>query len=282
MTRTPQDAYCRRLLRGHYENFWVSSPLVPRLLRADLARVYAYCRTVDDLGDESQDREDARARLLLWREDVRRLWAGGTPAHPVLMALRLTVQAHVLPEEPFLDLIDANLQDQEVTSYAGWGPLLDYCRRSAAPVGRIVLHLFGMARPELLAASDDVCIGLQLANFAQDVAVDRRKGRVYLPQSEIDERGLRGAVEATCRRARGMLRSGQALEASARGGLRVQLALYRTGGEAVLDAIAAAGYRTDEVRPTVSMATKIGLLGAALRRGALGGKSGDEQYVHTA
>ncbi|MBO0744177.1 MAG: squalene/phytoene synthase family protein [Candidatus Dormibacteraeota bacterium] len=279
---TPEDAYCRRLLRGHYENFWVAGPLVPRALRPDLARVYAYCRTVDDLGDESQDREDARQRLLLWQTDVRRLWAGGTPAHPVLVALRATVLAHDLPPEPFLDLVDANLQDQEVTSYAGWGQLVDYCRRSAAPVGRIVLHLFGMAQPELLGASDDVCIGLQLANFAQDVAVDRDKGRVYLPQSEIDERGLRGAVEATCRQARGMLHSGHVLEAASRGGLRVQLALYRTGGEAVLDAIQEVGYRTDEVRPTVSMATKVRLLGGALRRRSARGKDADEQYVHTA
>jgi squalene synthase HpnC len=282
MSMTPQDAYCRRLLRGHYENFWVSGPLVPRSLRADLARVYAYCRTVDDLGDESQGPEDARQRLLIWQEDVRRLWAGGTPAHPVLIALRSTVAAHALPAEPFLDLIDANLQDQVVTSYAGWGPLLDYCRRSAAPVGRIVLHVFGMARPQLLEASDDVCIGLQLANFAQDVAVDREKGRVYLPQSEIEEHGLRAAVEVTCARARALLRSGQALEAAARGGLRVQLALYRTGGEAVLDAITAAGYRTDEVRPVVSMATKVRLLGAATRRRPRRGKNADEQYVHTA
>jgi squalene synthase HpnC len=282
MPMTPQDVYCRRLLRGHYENFWVSGPLVPRSLRADLARVYAYCRTVDDLGDESQGPEDARQRLLIWQEDVLRLWAGASPAHPVLIALRSTVAAHALPAEPFLDLIDANLQDQEVTSYAGWGPLLDYCRRSAAPVGRIVLQLFGMARPQLLGASDDVCIGLQLANFAQDVAVDREKGRVYLPQSEIDEHGLRAAVEVTCGRARELLRSGQALEAAARGGLRVQLALYRTGGEAVLDAIAAAGYRTDQVRPVVSMATKVRLLGAAVRRRPRRGKNADEQYVHTA
>jgi phytoene/squalene synthetase len=192
------------------------------------------------------------------------------------------VAAHDLPAEPFLDLIEANLQDQEVRSYPAWSPLLDYCRRSAAPVGRIVLHLFGLARPELLQASDDVCIGLQLANFAQDVTVDRGKGRVYLPQSEIDERGLRGAVEATCVRARDMLRSGHALEAAARGGLRVQLSLYRTGGEAVLDAIREVEYRTDEVRPTVSMATKVRLLGGALRGRHSQRKEADEQYVHTA
>ncbi len=105
---------------------------------------------------------------------------------------------------------------------------------------------------------------------------------MYLPQAEIDERGLRGAIEATCRRARELLCSGHRLETAARGGLRVQLALYRAGGEAVLDAIEQAGYRTDQVRPTVSMTTKVRLLGGALRRGTARGKDADEQYVHTA
>lgn len=282
MALTVEDAYCRRLLRGHYENFWVSSPLVPRALRPDLARVYAYCRTVDDLGDESRGPEDAQARLGLWRQDVERLWAGGTPTHPVLIALRATVDAHHLPAQPFLDLVEANLQDQVVTTYPGWGPLLDYCRRSAAPVGRIVLHLFGMARPELIEASDDVCNGLQLANFAQDVSVDRGKGRVYLPQSEISTRGLRGAIEATCVRARRLLQSGHLLEAATGGGLRVQLSLYRLGGEAILDAIERAAYRTDEVRPTVSKVGQVRLLTGALAGGRHRGKEPDEQYVHTA
>ncbi|MGH7912721.1 MAG: squalene/phytoene synthase family protein [Candidatus Dormibacteraceae bacterium] len=274
-----EDAYCRRLLRGHYENFWVSGPLVPRARRADLARVYAFCRTVDDLGDESRDPEDARARLELWRQDVKRLWAGATPTHPVLLALRETIRTRALPQEPFSDLIDANLQDQVVASYASWAPLIDYCRRSAAPVGRIVLHLFGISSSELLLASDDVCIGLQLANFAQDVAVDAEKGRVYLPQAEIQERGMRGAIEATCRRAWRLLQAGHGLEAATGGGLRVQLALYRLGGEAVLRAVERGGYRTDRERPTVSAAGKVKLLAVALTGQTQRGKHADHYHV---
>lgn len=259
------DAYCRRLLQGHYENFWVSSPMVPRRLRADMARIYAYCRTVDDLGDESRGPDDAEARLGVWRRDVERMLEGGTPAHPVLIALAGTVRAHELPAAPFLDLIEANVRDQRVTRYEDWPALQDYCMHSAAPVGRLVLHVFGQARPPLIEASDDVCNGLQLANFAQDVAVDAQKGRTYLLQSDIAEHGVRGAVRAMCERAAGLLSSGHRLEAAVDSRrLRVQLALYRLGGEAILHAIAGVDHRTDEVRPTVPMSAKVRMLAGAL------------------
>lgn len=261
----PADAYCRRLLKGHYENFWVASPLVPRRLRPDFARLYAYCRTVDDLGDESPSAEVAEERLGAWRDDVQRIFAGGLPVHPVLVALAETVRAHDLPAEPFLDLISANLQDQRVAAYATWDELLAYCRWSAAPVGRVVLRLFGIREARLDALSDDVCIGLQLANFAQDVKVDAGKGRVYLLQAEIAELGQAGAVRAMCERASGLLDSGHELEAAVTSRrLRGQLALYRTGGEAILRAITRAGYRTGEVRPSVPMTAKVGLLLQAL------------------
>ena len=260
------DAFCRRLLQGHYENFWVASPLVPRRLRPDFARLYAYCRTVDDLGDESPSAEVAEERLGAWRDDVRRIFGGGVPVHPVLVALARTVRTHDLPGEPFLDLISANLQDQRVGTYATWEELLAYCRWSAAPVGRVVLRLFGIRDARLDALSDDVCIGLQLANFAQDVSVDAGKGRTYLLQTEIAELGYPGAVRAMCERASGLLHSGHELEASVTSRrLRGQLALYRTGGESILRAIARAGYRTDEVRPSVPMTAKVGLLLQALR-----------------
>jgi squalene synthase HpnC len=261
---TPEDAYCRHLLRGHYENFWVSSPMVPRRLRPDMARIYAYCRSVDDLGDESSSLADAEARLEIWRRDVVRLFDGGSPTHPVLRALAATVHEHALPAQPFLDLIEANLQDQRVRQYPDWPTLKDYCMHSAAPVGRLVLHVFDVARPPLIEASDDVCIGLQLANFAQDVAVDADKGRTYLLQTDIAERRVPGAVRAMCERAALLLRSGHRLEAAVSGRLRVQLAMYRMGGEAILEAIARAGYRTDETRPTVPMTAKLRLLAVAL------------------
>ena len=259
------DAYCGYLTRHHYENFWVVSRLAPPALRRHLRRVYAFCRLTDDLGDEQG--EWAEPRLALWRQDVERCFGGGPPpAHPALIALARTIAAYRLPPEPFFDLIDANLQDQRVACYRTWDELRDYCRLSAAPVGRMVLHLFGFATSAREALSDDVCIGLQLANFAQDVSVDRGKGRTYLLQPELEELGPAGAVRAHCERARRLLASGLLLEGSVSGRLRLQLALYRLGGEAILRAIAAAGYRTDRCRPEVPPSVKIGLLAVAGRQ----------------
>jgi squalene synthase HpnC len=256
------DAYCGYLTRHHYENFWVVSRLTPPPLRRHLRRVYAFCRLTDDLGDEQG--AWAESRLALWRQDVERCFGGGPPpAHPALIALAATIAAYHLPPAPFFDLIAANLQDQRVTRYGAWDELRNYCRLSAAPVGRMVLHLFGAATPAREALSDDVCIGLQLANFAQDVSVDRGKGRTYLLQPELQQLGPAGAVRAHCERARRLLASGLLLEGSVSGRLRLQLALYRLGGEAILRAIAAAGYRTDRCRPEVPPSAKIGLLAVA-------------------
>ena len=147
---------------------------------------------------------------------------------------------------------------------------------SAAPVGRMVLRLFEVADPRAVPLSDDVCVGLQLANFAQDVAIDRGKGRTYLIQSELDRLGLPGAVEAMCERALLLLRSGRELERlpmPAR--LRLQLSLYRRGGEAILEAIRRDGFRTDLRRPEVSTATKLRLVASALSGGPLAAPSGD-------
>src|SRR5205807_4312186 len=135
------DAYCVAMLR-HYENFTVASRLAPRALRRDLARVYAFARTTDDLGDESGDRALATRRLTAWREQVTAMFAGDAPVHPVLLALRETIHRRSLPLKPFLDLIDANLQDQRLAAYEDWPALLEYCRLSAAPVGRLVLRIF--------------------------------------------------------------------------------------------------------------------------------------------
>ena len=263
------DAYCRLLADRHYENFSVASRLLPAPLHLDLARVYAYCRVTDDLGDESAGA--ARERLARWRAEVDDLFAGTAPVHPVLVALRETARRRDLSAEPFLDLIAANVQDQEVTAYETWPDLLAYCRLSAAPVGRIVLRLFGLREPGAEQLSDDVCIGLQVANFAQDVSRDAAKGRRYLLGPEVAELGVAGAVRAHCDRARGLLASGDELERLASGVLRLQLSLYRLGGLAILRAIERAGYATDRTRPRVPVAVKAGLVARAaigLRRGA--------------
>lgn len=260
------DAYCRRLVK-HYENFTVASRLSPRSLRRDLTRVYAFCRFTDDLGDESGDRAVATRRLRRWRDETRESFEHDERTHPVLVALNDTVGRFRLDAQPFVDLIDANLQDQRVDIYEDWPALRGYCTHSAAPVGRIVLHLFDIRDPAAVALSDDVCIGLQLANFAQDVSVDRRLGRTYLLQNDIREHGIEGATRAMCRRARALLASGLTLEALAPPRLRVQLALYRLGGEAILDAIAASGYRTAADRPTIDRTARVRIVAAALSAG---------------
>ena len=252
--RDSADAYCRRLAGAHYENFIVASRVPDRQIRLDLARIYAYCRATDDFGDESGG--DGTARLLRWRDEVEDMLEGAAPIHPVLLALRDSIERRRLPAKPFLDLIAANLQDQTVSRYESWADLQAYCMLSAAPVGRMVLGVFGLTGVSAEQLSDDVCVGLQLANFAQDVSVDARKGRTYLLQSEIRSSGVVEATKAHCVRARALLASGYHLELMAPAPLRFQLALYRLGGLAIVAAIGRAGYRTETFRPTVSPAAK--------------------------
>jgi len=253
------DAYCRTLTNRHYENFSVASRFVDAAKRRDLTRIYAYCRTTDDLGDESRP-GSALPRLERWRSEVEALFAGVEAVHPVLVALAPTIERRVMPAQPFLDLIAANVMDQHVTRYPTWEELIGYCRLSAAPVGRMVLRVFGVTGDDAQRLSDDVCIGLQLANHAQDVSRDAAIGRRYLVDSEVDARGIAGAAQAMVQRARTLLASGVALEEIVPRPLRLQLALYRMGGLAICDAIQAGGYNTEHERPSVSASTKVSLV----------------------
>lgn len=253
------DAYCRLLARKHYENFLIVSGLPPKSrLRRDLMRVYAYCRTTDDFGDESGGA--ALERLERWRGQVQALFKGELPVHPVLFALRDTIGVHNLQAAPFADLIEANVRDQHTARYETWPALREYCTYSAAPVGRMVLGVFGISNDHTMRLSDDVCIGLQLANFAQDVTWDTAKGRSYLVQEEVRRDGLTGAVRAHCERARALLASGVELERIAPRALRRQLSLYRLGGLAIVGAVERAAYRSDERRPRVPARQKLALL----------------------
>lgn len=265
------DAYCCMLTRRHYENFSVASKFVDREIRRDLMRIYAYCRTTDDLGDESPNGTALR-RLERWRSEVQALFDGLPPVHPVLVALQPTIERRTIPTQPFLDLIEANVRDQHVLSYRTWDDLIGYCRLSAAPVGRMVLHVFGVRDSRSERLSDDVCIGLQLANHAQDVSRDAAIGRRYLVESDVEARGIDGAAQAMVQRARALLASGEELETRVPGPLRLQLALYRMGGLAICDAIQAIGYKTESMRPSVSASTKVSLVlraTAGLLRGRL-------------
>ncbi len=181
---TLDQAYqiCKRITISHYENFPVASILLPRRLRRHVYPIYAFARHADDLADERQDRE----ALLAWQRAFHQAVKEGTD-HPVLMALVDTLQRFDLPVQLFDDLISAFLQDLEKTRYRDMPELLDYCRRSANPVGRIILHLHGLAHGNALEYSDAICTALQLTNFWQDVPVDLAKGRIYIPQTFLEK-----------------------------------------------------------------------------------------------
>jgi squalene synthase HpnC len=187
---------CRRLAHGRYENFSVLSAVVPRALRDDFAALYAFCRWADDLGDEVGDPQRSLELLAWWRRELQQCF-DGQPRHPVMLALRPVIEAHGLPIEPFDDLIKAFEQDQRVDRYATWDQLLDYCRLSANPVGRLVLMICGERRePDLFNRADAACTALQLTNHWQDVKRDvLERNRIYIPQEMIDE-PLRGDFEA--------------------------------------------------------------------------------------
>ncbi len=174
--------YCRRLARRHYENFTVASLLLPRYLRQHFYNIYAYCRWADDLADEAGDPRRAMDLLGWWEKQLHGCYRGQW-SHPVFVALGDTIRKFNIPPDPFVNLLVAFRQDQQVTRYETFDHLLNYCRYSANPVGRLILHLgeCGTAEREVLA--DSICTGLQLANFWQDVARDWDRGRIYLPLS---------------------------------------------------------------------------------------------------
>ncbi|MCU0990636.1 MAG: squalene synthase HpnC [Xanthomonadales bacterium] len=170
----------------HYENFPVASLLVPRHLRRPIETIYRFARSADDIADEGDASPDERlAGLAACQAELDRIATGTTPRTPLFVALADDIQRHALPLQLFRDLLDAFAQDVVRKRYADFPELLDYCRRSANPVGRLVLHLFARTEPEHLAQSDCICSALQLVNFWQDVAVDWQKGRIYLPQADL-------------------------------------------------------------------------------------------------
>lgn len=184
------SAYTQELARTHYENFSVVSWFLPRRLRDDFRHVYAFCRWADDLGDETGDREQSLKLLQWWRDELDGCYAGH-PRHPVFVALQRTIQKRDIPKKPFADLIDAFVQDQRVVRYQTWDQVLDYCTRSADPVGRLVLYLCGHRDEQRQRLSDATCTALQLANFWQDVRRDAvERDRVYVPEEVARKHGL--------------------------------------------------------------------------------------------
>lgn len=250
-TPAPVRAGLRRLERA--ENFPVALRILPATLRADLRAVYDVVRTIDDLGDELAEHSpgERAAALGAFAADLAAAWSTGAPRTAVPARLVPTVRRRNLPREPFERLVQANLRDQEVTRYRSFADLLDYCALSAAPIGALVLAVFGAATPERLARSDRVCAGLQVVEHLQDVAEDRRRGRVYLPQRDLAAAGvaeeeldapaaspaLRRLIRTEADRAAGLLDAGPPLVASLHGWARLAVAGYVAGGRAAVDAV---------------------------------------------
>jgi squalene synthase HpnC len=285
LTLRKSRRYCRRLARRHYENFTAASLLLPRHLRQHFCNIYAYCRWADDLADEVGDPQQSLALLRWWERLVYECYQGQA-THPVFVALADTVRRFAIPIEPFLDLLVAFRQDQQVTRYETFGDLLNYCHYSANPVGRLVLYLAECFTPERARLSDAVCTGLQLANFWQDVARDYDQGRIYLPQVDcrhyqFDEsafagrkctEGFRRLMAAMVVEAEACLRRGLPLATKAPEEFQLPIALFAHGGLTILASIRGQNYDVWSKRPTVSFWEKL-WLGAVcwwkLRRGTL-------------
>ncbi len=271
------EVYTRWLATNHYENFHVVSFLLPKRLHQDFYNVYAYCRWADDLGDEIGDTTESLRLLEWWRSELESMYAGHA-RHPVFVALRETVQRHSIPQQPFADLVRAFIQDQTVTRYKNWDEVLDYCVYSANPVGRLVLYLCGYPDADRQLLSDFTCTALQLANFWQDVTVDLKKDRVYMPLDVLSRHGysvedliaLRStpAFQAAMREmvsyTRDLFERGLPLIGMVDRRLALDLDLFSRGGLRILDKIAQQNYDVLTRRPAISKFERVQLLIGAL------------------
>ena len=239
---------------GHYENFPVASRLVPARLRPAVVAIYRFARAADDLADEGDAPPETRlAALAAFDRALTAIGNGETPAAPPFPALAAAIRDHRLPMAPLHDLVSAFTQDVSVVRYESYADVLDYCRRSANPVGRLMLALYGADTLANLRASDAICTGLQLTNFWQDIALDWRRGRVYLPREDLDRFGVatgqiaeqraddrwRALMAFEVARTRALLQSGRPLVRALPWRLGLELSAVIAGGTRILDRIAA-------------------------------------------
>ncbi len=278
-TREEAYAYCEAVARAHYENFPIASLAIPRRLRAHVCAIYAFARAADYFADEAAHDGRRLEQLDRWEAQLDRCLEGRAE-HPVFLALGETIEAFDLPPALFRDLLDAFRQDCRVRRYASWDELLDYCKRSANPVGRLVLRLFGIADDERVRFADAICTGLQLTNFWQDVAVDLRSDRIYLPAddrrrfgvTEEDLRsgrlheGLRGLLLEMIGRTRRCFEEGRPLLGRIHGRLGLEVRLTWLGGNRILDRIERADCDVFRARPELTTGDKAILGAKALLR----------------
>ena len=273
-------AWCKQLAESHYENFHVASWFLPKALRPHFHAIYAYCRISDDLGDEVGDRSAALALLDLWGRELDACYEGRA-RHPVFVALGETIRACSIPKEPFADLLTAFRQDQTVTRFTTMQDVMDYCRYSANPVGRLVLYACGEVNEENFRLSDATCSALQLANFWQDVRGDYDvRDRVYLPQADMQHFGVTDATIAAgvatqefrsllryeVDFARDLFEQGLPLIGKVNRDLALDLDLFSRGGLEILRAIERRNYDVLSARPAITKSTKLQLALRALSR----------------
>ncbi|MEQ1592059.1 MAG: squalene synthase HpnC [Thiobacillaceae bacterium] len=234
---------------NHYENFPVASILLPKRLRYAVETIYGFARSADDIADEGDaTTQERQIELNRYSALLNKIENGETPDHPIFSPLAHVIHNHCLPIQPFRDLLSAFSQDVEKKRYANLGELIDYCRRSANPVGRLMMHLYGDHDTRHLAYSDAICTSLQLINFLQDIAIDFSHGRIYLPQDEmlayhISEsqiaRGDGGGLwhpfmQKQIERARKLLQSGTPLGGKLHGRIGLELRVTILGGDVIL------------------------------------------------
>jgi squalene synthase HpnC len=237
----------------HYENFPVASLLLPRQYRRPVALIYRFAREADDFADEGDIPDQVRLEKLdRFRQELRRIEDGRPAGIPWFDSLAQLIREHDLPIAAFHDLLSAFSQDVTKKRYAGYPEVLDYCSRSANPVGRLLLTLYGAATPQNLVFSDAICSSLQLINFLQDVAIDHRMGRIYLPQDEMAAFGIteqqiaRGESDGRWKalmafqigRTRELLHSGAALGRILEGRIGLEMRMIIAGGDRILTGIA--------------------------------------------
>ncbi|HEY4382263.1 MAG TPA: squalene synthase HpnC [Acidobacteriaceae bacterium] len=272
-------AWCHDLATNHYENFHVATFFLPKRVRPHFESVYAFCRVSDDLGDEVADTSTALRLLHTWGLMLDQCYdAPELSRHPVFVALRPTIEACDLPRSLFHDLLRAFIQDQIKTHYETWDEAVDYSRYSANPVGRLVLMICGYRDERRALLSDKICTGLQLANFWQDCVRDSEIPRRYIPAEYMRRFGVaEGQIEgrvftpefaammhSLVDRTRDLLLQGAPISNTVDDELRVTLDLFRKGGEAILDGIAAQNYDVLRGRPVVTRRRKFLLLVGAL------------------
>jgi phytoene synthase len=277
--------YCEQLARTHYENFPVGSILIRKDLRKHFYSIYAFARIADDFADEgyseSYSEGDRLAWLDEWGRKLRTAYEGDA-THPAFLALSHTAGLYNLPITLFDDLLSAFRQDVTVRRYNSYHELLDYCRRSANPIGRLILLLFGHRDPEMHSRSDDICTALQLANHWQDVKIDLNKDRVYLPAEDMLRFGItaetlerdsksdrfKALMAMEIERARALFDRGKPLCTAVNGRLGVELRAIWLGGRRILGRIENVGYDVFSNRPHVTSGDKLRILISALRRRA--------------